>query len=112
MAYIAYNYVYKDHRDIINETAAFSMSSVDISNEFEINPSEAEIKYLNKTIEISGTISDLNTSQITLDSKVFCQFDNPISNVETEQEIIIKGRFIGYDDLLKEIKLDQCNIIN
>ena len=112
MAYLAYSYIYKDHRDIENEVAKFSMSSIDISNEFEINPSEAEAKYLNKTIEISGAITELNTNQITIDDKVFCLFNNPITNLNLDKKVIVKGRFIGYDDLLEEIKLDQCNIIN
>jgi len=113
VAFLSYNYIYQDHRDIKREKSEYVLTSIDISNEFEINPSVSETKYLNKTIEISGTISEINNTEITLDNKVFCQFSNTLKNtIKTNQTIKIKGRFIGFDSLLEEIKLDQCNIIN
>lgn len=111
-ALLVYQYLYQDHRDIESETAAFTLTAQDITNEFEINPSDAEAKYLNKTIIISGIITDLNENQITINKKVFCQLDNPTNVFEIGQRTKLKGRFIGYDNLLEEIKLDQCYIIN
>ncbi len=110
---LAYNYIYKDHRDIENETSEFKLAANQLANEFKINASKAEGIYLNKTIEVSGNISDISPNQITIDQKVFCLFDNSIDTNKQQQEpITIKGRFIGYDDLLEEIKLDQCSMIN
>jgi hypothetical protein len=106
---IAYNYIYQDHRDIENETAEFVLNSTDLVNEFAINPSASEKKYLNKTIEVFGTITELNVQDLTLDNNIFCQFNSKIE-VDTSKKVSIKGRFIGYDDLLEEIKLDQCSI--
>jgi cell division protein FtsL len=101
-----YNYLHQDHRDIKNEDAEFVLTSDNLSNEFVINALEAETKYLNKTIEVSGLVSELNKNSLTLDDKLFCQFTNEI-NVQLKQNLKIKGRFIGYDDLLEQIKLDQ-----
>ncbi|MEZ4796201.1 MAG: hypothetical protein R2785_03425 [Flavobacteriaceae bacterium] len=112
VAVLGYNYVYQDHRDIESEEAMFTLTAQDITNEFEINTSEAETKYLNKTIKISGIITQLNDNQITLNNKVFCQLSNKNETLKPNQNITLKGRFIGYDTLLEEIKLDQCNIIN
>lgn len=112
VAFLGYNYIYQDHRDIESETAAFTLTAEDITNDFEINPSDAESKYLNKTIIISGIITELNSKQITVNDKVFCQLNNPTNILKTNQEVTLKGRFIGYDNLLEEIKLDQCYIIN
>jgi hypothetical protein len=106
---IAYNYIYKEHRDIESETAEFVLNSSDLVNEFAINPSASEKKYLNKTIEVFGTITELNVQDLTLDNNIFCQFNSKIE-VDTSKKVSIKGRFIGYDDLLEEIKLDQCSI--
>ena len=110
---IAYKYVFQSHRDIQAEEAAFVLTATEISNEFSINPLQSEKKYLNKTIQVSGSISNKNNNSITLDTNVFCQFSNTIEdNLNNSAPIKIKGRFIGYDDLLEEIKLDQCSIIN
>ena len=40
-----------------------------------------------------------------------------LNSIESEKKYLntkikIKGRFIGYDDLLEHVKLDQCLIIN
>lgn len=33
------------------------------------------------------------------------------SELKANNPISVKGRCIGYDDLLEEIKLDQCSIV-
>ena len=109
---IGYNYVYQDHRDIAKEEAEFVLNSKEIKNEFVSNVFTAEEKYLNRTIEVSGTISETNIVDITIDDNVFCQFSNNInSSVNLNSIITIKGRVIGYDDLLEQVKLDQCILI-
>ena len=110
---IGYNYIYQDHRDIKTESSSFNISSSDINNEFVGDLDASEQKYLNKTIEVSGIISELNKNDLTLDEHVFCAFDNPVDvALKVHSKIKIKGRVIGYDDLLEQVKLDQCFIIN
>lgn len=110
---VGYNYIYQDHRTIEKETAEFVMSSQDIESEFSKDMKFAEAKYLNKTIEVSGTISEINNNDITLDDKVFCQFSELVeASIKKNSPLKIKGRVIGYDDLLEQVKLDQCTIIN
>ena len=109
---VAYNYIYQAHRDIKNEPASFTVFAKDIDKEFAFNSIKAEQKYFNKTIEISGIISTQNDKTLTLNNAVFCQFEQPIKSINTAKKLTIKGRFIGYDDLLKQVKLDQCYIIN
>jgi hypothetical protein len=86
------------------------LNSTDLVNEFAINPSASEKKYLNKTIEVMGSITELNGQDLTLDNKIFCQFNSKIE-VDTSKKVSIKGRFIGYDELLDQIKIDQCSIL-
>ncbi|HMC01754.1 MAG TPA: hypothetical protein VKN14_12030 [Flavobacteriaceae bacterium] len=109
---IAYNYVYQDHRNIEKEKAEFVVLATEISNEFLDNPEQASTKYLNKTIEVTGVVTNINDNDLTLDINVFCQF---VANIEDEisvgDKIKVKGRCIGFDDLLTELKLDQCTII-
>lgn len=111
-AYFGYNYVYQDHRDIQTEKAEYSTTPQNIQEEFKLNALESEKKYLNKTIEISGTITEINETDLTLNDMIFCQFSNGINqSLKVNTSIIIKGRCIGYDDLLEQVKLDQCSVI-
>jgi len=112
LAFAGYKYIYQDHRNIQKEQAEFVVSSKVITNEFSLNPIDAEKKYLNKTIEISGIITEITKKDITLNNAVFCQFTSIInSELNSKDTITIKGRFIGYDDLLELIKIDQSIII-
>lgn len=112
LAFAAYKYIYQNHRNINTEQPEFVISSNTITNEFLQNSIEAEKKYLNKTIEIKGNITEINEKDITLNNTVFCQFDDIINNtVKINDSISIKGRCIGYDDLLELLKIDQSTII-
>lgn len=110
---IGYNYIYKDHRDIETEKPSFVLTSDSLIDEFSKNTTDSEQKYLNKTIEVSGKVTEINVEHLVLNGSIFCQFQGPIPNsINNDQPIRIKGRCIGYDDLLEEIKLDQSTIIN
>ena len=110
---IGYNYLYKNHRDITIEKPEFVLSSTSLMSEFSNNPSEAQLKYLNKTIEVSGIVSEVNQNNLTLTEQVFCQFsENTNSSTKVDSVIKVKGRLIGYDDLLEQVKLDHCIILN
>ncbi|EDP71025.1 hypothetical protein FBALC1_01037 [Flavobacteriales bacterium ALC-1] len=112
VAIIGYNYIYQDHRDIESEAAEFVMSSDEIATKFSENVTLAEQTFLNKTIEVSGSVSELNDNDLTIEDKIFCQFLNQIKdNISIDSKIKIKGRVIGYDDLLEQVKLDQCAIL-
>ncbi len=113
LAVFGYNYVYHDHRDIKNENAEFVLSALEIFDQFLSDPINAEKKHLNKTIQITGVLTDLKTDNLTLSNNIFCQINDPaLDGLETNSKIQIKGRFIGYDNLLEQLKLDQCTIIN
>ncbi|MFL1011216.1 OB-fold protein [Flavisericum labens] len=110
---LAYNYIYQKHRNIKTEKAAYALSAIEIRDEFSVNPNQSESKYLNRTIEIKGEVTETSINSITLNNTVFCQFSNELdTSLKINSQITIKGRFIGYDDLLEQIKLDQCLIIN
>ncbi|MEH6535693.1 MAG: hypothetical protein V7719_04825 [Psychroserpens sp.] len=108
---IGYNYIYQDHRTIENEVAEYEITTHEIALRFLENSKRAGSKYLNTTIEVIGKVSEKDSNAITLDDKVFCQFTKAIQNtIAHDSELKIKGRVIGYDDLLEQVKLDQCTI--
>jgi hypothetical protein len=48
-----------------------------------------------------------------IDDKMNVIFTDSIpKNISENQTINVKGRFIGYDDILEEFKMDQVSIIN
>lgn len=113
LAFVVYKYVYQQHRDISSEKASYSISVDQLKNEFSQNESNANKKYLDKTIDIYGEVTamDLANKQIVIDSSLTTTFSDAISNVKEKQKITVKGRFIGYNDLLEEFELDQCVLI-
>ena len=52
-----------------------------------------------------------DNESITINNKIFCNFTKIFSELKVNDPISVKGRCIGYDDLLEEIKLDQCSIV-
>ena len=110
LAVIGYNYIYQDHRDIEHETPEFSLSAEKLQSDFLMNYSQAETLYLDKTLHVKGKVTELNASDLTLDDIVFCSFKT-IDNVKIGDVLMLKGRCIGYDDLLEIVKMDQCTII-
>ena len=71
---LAYNYMYQDHRDIASEEPEFSITPEQIVNTFKTNLKDSEKKYLNKTIELTGIVTESNSKDLTLNHAVFCQF--------------------------------------
>lgn len=111
---VVYYYIYKEHRDITTEKGAFTITAAAIFSEFQNNEVTANAKYLDKTIEVTGTVSslDLNSNSIVIEEKLFATFKDKIPQTfQTNSKIKIKGRFIGYDALLEELKMDQCILV-
>jgi hypothetical protein len=97
-------------RDIASEVSAFNVSSKTIINEFTSNTEASNKKYLEKPVSISGVVTSVNDKEVILDNSVNCNFLSTVNSLKKNQQVTIKGRVIGYDDLLGELKLDQCNL--
>lgn len=107
---IGYLYLYQGHRDIAGEESAFVLTSEILVSEFQIDADEANRKYLNNTVEVTGRVSDLSDSTILLEPGVFAVFAELPIEQKIGNEVKIKGRCIGFDELFGEVKLDQCTL--
>ena len=107
-----YNYLYPDHRSISEESVSYTLDAKSIFNEFKADSHQAELKYLDQTVVVSGLITSINSETITISNKIYCQFKALNNDLKVNDSIVVKGRCIGFDDLLEEIKLDQCSIVN
>jgi len=108
---IGYNYVYKDARNISEETPEFIISGDTLKEELINNQDLVVKKYLDKTIQVSGIISHIDKDLVILDGYITTQIASIKKPLNIGEKVVIKGRFIGYDELLEELKLDQCTII-
>ena len=113
--FLVYQYIFRKKTDIINTETNFSISSDILYKDFLDNQESFNKKYLDKTIELTGTISEIDSASnsILIDNKVFATFNNKTeTGFKLNQKVLIKGRFIGYDDLLEYFKFDQVYMIN
>lgn len=111
---LVYLYAYKDHRNIATEKSDFEITVLKLKTEFLENDSIANLKYQDKTIEVVGKITnvDTETKGIVLDDKLYGTFNESLpTDLAVGKVVKIKGRFIGFDDLLEEFKLDQISVV-
>lgn len=111
VGFLSYNYIMTGGaRDLEKEKSEFSVSASDVFVEFSANAEMATKKYLNKAVEITGKVTAITDNVATLDGKVSCQLQVS-QQVKLNSQVKIKGRVTGYDDLIEELKLDQCVIV-
>ncbi len=107
-----YNYVmHGGARDLSSEEASFTISSKEMCTEFSTNIDASNKKYLEKAVAITGKITDINGTQLIVDNSIICNLTTLDPTIKKDQEVIVKGRVVGYDDLMQEVKLDQCLVI-
>jgi inosine/xanthosine triphosphate pyrophosphatase family protein len=109
MAFTGFNYVmYGGARNLSTEDTAFTVSSKGISNEFASNVEKSNKKYLEKAIAIKGTITKISGTEVIIDDSIICNLKDLDPSIVEKQVITLKGRVVGYDDLMGELKMDQC----
>jgi hypothetical protein len=107
------SYIYKQHRNVANEPAEYSSTGHDFHQLFIENSIEATPLYQDKTVSLTGQVTSLGEGSLVLDNGVRCYFaDELIADVSLEDRITVKGRCLGYDELLEEVKVDQCVLVD
>jgi hypothetical protein len=113
--FVAYKYIYADHRNISDEQATYSLLATELIEAYTTNAEDAETKFLDKVVEITGLASQINVkeSNIALNEMIFAYVtsSNQLDDIQLNQLVKIKGRIIGYDEIMNEIKMDQCEIL-
>jgi hypothetical protein len=108
------------HTDMSKAKPDFIITSTALQKEFEDNETTASAKYINKILEITGSISsvakaDSNNLNISLKtgsefSSVICTLSvfGDISGLKEGDEITIRGECSGF---LMDVLLNNCAII-
>lgn len=108
-------YAYKEHRNISSEKPDYELKAEQLIKEFDSNIEIANQKYADRTIISYGKITslDLNNRMIVVDEKIVIEFSILISNqLKIGDFLKFKGRFVGFDELFQELKIDQATILN
>lgn len=112
IGYVGYNYVmFGGARNLEEEQAEFTVSSTKLISEFNNNTDASNKKYLEKAIAVTGKVTSVQKNEIIMDNSVFCILKEPSEVIKENTTITVKGRVVGFDDLMGEVKLDQCFII-
>ncbi len=112
----------KPHVDVSRSSPNISVDSSIILKDFEDSEADANTKYLEKIVQVTGVISELNTNKgktiVTISGQntfgsIMCHL-SPEENIKADhlkegQNITIKGICTGY---LMDVILVKCVIIN
>lgn len=110
-----YFYAYKEHRNISSEKPDYELKAEQLIKEFESNVEIANQKYADRTIISYGNITslDLNNRMIVVDEKIVIEFSISIpKQLKIGDFLKFKGRFVGFDELFQELKIDQATVLN
>lgn len=102
-------YIYKPHKNVAELKEDITISGVTLLNDYATDQRMGDEKYLDKIIVVTGAVTNVSQQLITIDNSIIAQFDAEVNNVD--KRIKFKGRCLGYDELLEEIRFDQCVII-
>ncbi|MGB5982143.1 MAG: hypothetical protein WBG46_08370 [Nonlabens sp.] len=99
------------HREIAEESVDYSMSAVELHWQFVTDEKNATEIYLDKVLEVKGSITSMNAREYELNAKIQVMTMDSLSDLRKGQEASFKGRCIGYDELLEVVKIDQATLI-
>lgn len=114
VAGLIYNYVFNaKHRDIASEKPEVTIKATDLITQFLNDESLATTLFLDKVLEIEGVITSYESNEVVLNEDIQIRFDSVIVNkTQVGTKIKVKGRCVGYDELLEMVKIDQATITN
>ena len=114
---IAYRMWNKPNRDVAKEKGIV-ITAAQLVTEFQENETTANAKYLNKPIEVSGTVSNVAQNQegittVLLSSNdamtgVFCTLKENNPNIKAGTSVVIKGICNG---MLSDVRLGEAILV-
>lgn len=111
IAIIGYNYLYQDHVDVEQSESSASFTSQALIGLFTDQDLQNDQRALDQIIELKGKVTNVEKNTIILDEQIFIEMVAD-QKLKENQLIIIKGRCLGYDELLEEVKIDQAILSN
>ena len=107
ISFALYYYIYKGHRNIASEAAVYADTAVALKDSILQN-NEA---FLNQTVAVSGVVTFIDDNSITLNDALVAHFAMG-HTAQLNQQLTLKGRCIGYNDLFEVAVIDQSTIMD
>lgn len=114
VAYFMWN---KPTRNVENEKG-IEITASQLVKEYQQNEAEANKKYLDKTIQVTGSVSEVKNNQdgkatiiLTSDDPftgVFCTLKESLGSISTGSSVIIKGICSG---MLTDVRLREAVVV-
>ncbi len=110
-----YFYLYQDHRKVSDTNAVKNLNANQLIEIFQDSDLENDKEILNQVVTVTGVITNSSANTLTIDNKIFIELEHPEDKsftyvLNVNDSCTIKGRCLGYDDLLEEVKIDQAII--
>lgn len=114
--FLGYGYMYAPHRDVAQEKAAAVISATALQEQFA-NLNGTQGTWADEVIEVHGWVSNVEQeTTIIVDNRVLVdltpEHQHLAKTLASGTKIAIKGRCVGYDDLLEIVKIDQAVLLN
>ena len=105
-------YIYKKHENISLKNPDFVISSDKLYYDFTNFTDSSNSKYLNKIILIDGNLISLDDRNILLSPGISILLEKNITKINQKEQIKIKGRCLGFDNILMEVRIDKATLVN
>ena len=105
-AVYVYQYISMSPKDVVEITPEY----IGDATEFNFLVTDNLSYWTGKVVQIDGKVTELTEYGVVINGTIFCQFENrdDLQSIVENQQINIKGKLVGFDEILMEIKLAQC----
>ena len=104
-------YLYnKPHRDYQEEEPAYTLNANELAISYAEDQTQANALYLDQVLVVEGVIIEKQEKGLIIEPNIFVTVSDTsfLRKVQEGDEIGIKGRVLGYDELLEEVKIDNA----
>lgn len=117
----AFYYYYNKPRREIDSESAISVTAYELFRDFETNEPEANLKYLDKVVEVSGLVGEISSNQqgktiVVLESDsafggIACTIDGTSAGISVGSDVTMRGICKGFltDVVVTEAKQKPNN---
>ena len=105
---------FKPHPEWTQMEPSFDLRAAVLLSEYRSDIAKANSKYLNKVLSIEGELTRTEPSLLIIDHGVTCTLDSTqmIDRYPAlGTSLTIKGRCVGYDELLEEVRIDHVSVL-
>ena len=93
------------HIDYVNINPIEKIDADELIWRFQVNEGK---EFIDQIIQIKGTVTGFDSTLIILNHRIICLLEpGNFIDIESGLPLTVKGRCIGYNDLLEEIRLDH-----